>query len=138
VLVLAGLPETVSEEVHGAALPRRAGAQDPGDRCLQAGVRVADDQLAANQAAGDQIAQELRPERLGLGLADVQADDFAAAGLVDAVGDDHALPPDAAAVADLLDLRVDEQVWVAALQRPRAERLDLLVQAAADPADLAP
>ena len=32
------------------------------------------------------------------------------------------------AVADLLDLGVDEQIRVAALQRPLAERLDLLVE----------
>ena len=34
----------------------------------------------------------------------------------------------APAVADLLDLGVEEQIRVAALQRPLAERLDLLVQ----------
>jgi hypothetical protein len=50
---------------------------------------------------------------------------------VHAVGDDHALAPNASAVSDLLDLRVDEQVGVAALQRPGPERLDLLVQAGA-------
>ena len=43
----------------------------------------------------------------------------------------------AAAVADLLDLGVDEQIRVAALQRPLAERLDLLVEQPGDPADLA-
>jgi hypothetical protein len=55
---------------------------------------------------------------------------------VDAVGDDHALALHAAAVSDLLDLGVQEQIEVAALQRPRAERLDLLIQPRADPADL--
>ena len=54
-------------------------------------MRVGDDQLHADQAALDQAAQELAPERLGLGLADVEADDLAAAGLVHAVGDHHAL-----------------------------------------------
>ena len=43
---------------------------------------------------------------------------------------------DAAAVADLLDLRVDEQIGVAALQRPLAKRLHLLVEQPGDPADL--
>jgi hypothetical protein len=37
------------------------------------------------------------------------------------MGDHEALARDAAAVADLLDLRVDEQVRVAALQRPLAK-----------------
>lgn len=39
--------------------------------------------------------------------------------------------------ADRLDLRVDEHVRVAALQRTLAERLDLLIQQPGDPADLA-
>jgi hypothetical protein len=73
----------------------------------------------------------------GLGLADVQADDLAAPGLVDAVGDDHALAHHAAAGADLLDLGVDEQIRVAALQRPLPEGLDLLVEQAGDAAHLA-
>src|SRR4051812_13765499 len=55
---------------------------------------------------------------------------------MDGVRDDDALARDAAAVSDLLDLRVDEQIRVAALQRPLAERLHLLVQQARDPADL--
>ena len=36
-------------------------------------------------------AQELGPERLGLGLADVEAEDLAPAGLVHAVGDHQRL-----------------------------------------------
>ena len=104
---------------------------------LQARVRVADRQLHADQASGDERAQELRPERLGLGLADVEADDLAATGLVDGVRDDDAFACDAAAVADLLDLRVDEHVRVAALQPTLAERGDLFVEQAGDPADLA-
>jgi hypothetical protein len=35
--------------------------------------------------------QQLRPERLGLGLAGVQAKDLAPSGLVNSVGDDDAL-----------------------------------------------
>src|SRR3954451_13554482 len=53
------------------------------------------------------------------------------------MGDHDALALNAAAVADLLDLGVDEQIRVAALQRPLAERLDLLIEQAGDPADLA-
>ena len=47
---------------------------------------VGDHQLHARKAAADQAAQELPPERLGLGRAHVQADHLALAGLVDAVG----------------------------------------------------
>jgi hypothetical protein len=64
---------------------------------------------ASSGKMGDQRAQEVGPERLGLGLADVDADDLAAAGLVDGVGDHDALSDDAAAVSDLLDLAVDNR-----------------------------
>ena len=53
------------------------------------------------------------------------------------VGDHQRLVDHAAAVADLLDLGVEEQVRVAALQRPRPERVDVLIQRLADAADLA-
>src|SRR4051794_462269 len=79
VLVFAGMPEAVTQEMHGAALPRAA--QDLGDRGLQAGVRVADGELDAEQAALDQAPEKARPERLGLGLADIDGQDLAPAGL---------------------------------------------------------
>jgi hypothetical protein len=43
------------------------------------------------------------------------------------MGDDERLVDHAAAVSDLLDLRVEKQIRIAALQRPRPERLDVLV-----------
>ena len=52
VLVAARMAEAVSEEVHGAALPRRA--EHLGDRVLQPLVGVGDDQLHADQATRDQ------------------------------------------------------------------------------------
>jgi len=52
------------------------------------------------------------------------------------MGDDHALALHPAAVSDLLDLGVKEQIEIAPLQRPGPERLDLLIQPRADPADL--
>src|SRR3954471_3037217 len=125
----------VPEEVHGAALPRRP--EHGGERGLQSRVRIADGQLDADQAARDQAPEELAPERLGLRRADVEADDLAAAGLVDGVRDHDTLALHAAAVADLLDLGVDEQIRIGALQRPLAERRDLLIEQAGDPADLA-
>ena len=130
VLVAAGVAEAVAQEVHGAALP--GAAEDLGDRGLQAGVRVADGELDADQAALDEAAEEVGPERLGLGLADIDREDLAPAGLMDAVGDHQRLVDHAAAVADLLDLGVQEQVRVGALQRPRPERLDVLVERLAD------
>jgi hypothetical protein len=56
---------------------------------------------------------------------------------VHAIGEHQRFTHDAAAVSDLLDLRVQPQVGVAALERPVAERVDLLVEARADPRDLA-
>ena len=114
----------------------QAAAEDLRDRGLQPGVRVADGELHADQAAGDEAAEELGPERFGLGLADVDREDLPPPALMDAVRDDERLGDDAAAVADLLHLGVQEQVGVAALQRPRPERLDVLIQRLADAADV--
>ena len=83
-LGLADMAEHVAEEMDGAPLPRAA--KHLGDRLLEALVGVGDAQPDARQPAGAQAAQELAPERLGLGLTDVDADDLPAAGLVNAVG----------------------------------------------------
>jgi hypothetical protein len=99
-------------------------------------VGVADRKLHADQSARDKTAEQVAPERLGLGFADVQADDLAPAGLVHGMRDDNRLARHPAAVADLLDLGVDEQILIAALQRPLAKRLHLLVQQPRDPAHL--
>ena len=67
----------IADEVHGAALPRAA--EHPGDRVLEALVGVGDAQAHAVQAAAAQRSEELAPERLGLDLADVEADHLAPA-----------------------------------------------------------
>ena len=128
---LGDVAEHVAEEVDGAALPRRA--EDLRDRVLEALVRVGDAQPDAGQAAGAQRAQELAPEALGLALADLEAEHLAPARLVDAVGDGQTLLPDAAGLAHALDLAVEPQVRVGALQGALAEDGDLRVQAAAQP-----
>jgi hypothetical protein len=110
--------------------------QDLADRLAQPVVGVGDAQPDPGQPAGAQAAQELAPERAGLGLADVQADDLAAAGLVHAIGDHQRLLAHPAGLADAFDLGVHPQVRIPALQRPFPERSDLLVQAAAQPGDL--
>src|SRR6266536_5274629 len=106
--------------MDAAALP--GAAEHLADRLLQAGVGVGDDQLDAAEAALDERAQEAAPEGLRLCLADVEGDHLPVAGLVDAVGEHEALAQDAAAVPYLLDLGVQPQVRVAALERPVAER----------------
>jgi hypothetical protein len=52
---------------------------------------VRDGQLDADQAALDESSQEFGPERLGLGLTDIDREDLAAPGLVDTMGDDQRL-----------------------------------------------
>ena len=84
----------------------------------------------------DETAEEVGPERFGLGLADIDRQDLPPAALVDTMRDDQRFGDDAAAIADLLHLRVEEQMRVAALQRPRPECLDVLVELLADAADV--
>jgi hypothetical protein len=134
-LVLARVAEAVPEEVHGAALP--GAPEDLGDRRLQAGMGVGDGELNADQAALDQSSEKGGPERLGLGLADIDREDLAPPRLVNTVRDDERLIDYPPASADLVDLGVQKQVRVAALQRPGAEGVDVLIERPADPADLA-
>src|SRR4030095_8270742 len=98
-----------------------------GDRLLEALVGVRDAQPDACQPAGAQAAQELAPERLGLGLTDLDDDDPPAAGLVHAVSDYQRLVAHPAGLADPLDLRVQPQVRVGTLQGPLTEKPDPLV-----------
>ena len=102
---------------------------------VQAGVGVGDDQLDPVQPAGAQRPQEAPPEALGLGLADVETDDLPAAGRMDAVGDHQRLVADPTRLPDPLHLGVQPQVRIGAGQGPLPEDGDLLVQAAAEPAD---
>jgi len=55
---------------------------------------------------------------------------------MDPMGDDQRLGDHAAAVADLLDLGVEEQIPVPPPERAVSERLDMLIQRRADPAYL--
>jgi len=126
VLVFAGVAQAVTEEVHRAALPRRP--EHLRQRRLQARVGIRDRQLDANQPTGHQAAQELAPERLGLGLAHVQPEDLPPPGLVHTMGDHHAPVHHPPAVPDLLHLGIDEQIRIAALQRPLSKRLHLLIE----------
>jgi hypothetical protein len=91
VVVLVDVAAQVAQEVDGAALP---GRPDLGEGRREARVRVGEGELNADQAP-----EEGAPERLGLGLADIEADDLAPAGLGDGVRDDDALANDPAAPA---------------------------------------
>ena len=61
-----GMGKGIALEVNPAPLP--GGAKNLRDGSLDALVRIADDQLYAPQAAPRQLAQELRPDWLGLGV----------------------------------------------------------------------
>ena len=117
------MPERLAQEVDRAALP--GSAEHLSDRLLQALVRVGDDEAHAGEAALDERTEEVAPERLRLALAAVEPDHLAPTGLVDAVRDHQHLR--LTAITDLLHLRVQPQVRVAALERPIAGGLDLLV-----------
>ena len=78
---------------------------------------VGDDEPHAPQAAARELAQELRPDRLGLGCADLHAKHLAAAVAVDADRDDHRDRDDAPAATDLQIGRVDPQVGPVAFDR---------------------
>ena len=66
--------EDIPHEVHAAALP--GGVEDLRDRSLDPLMGVGDHQLNPAQAAPGQLAQESRPEGLGLGRTDIHAKDF--------------------------------------------------------------
>jgi hypothetical protein len=67
--------ECTVQPCHGDPKTLAIAAFGPGCASLSASCN-------ADQAARNEAAQKLRPERLGLGLSDVEADDLAAAGLV--------------------------------------------------------
>ena len=69
------------------------------DRRLQSLVGVGDRELHAND-----VVHERGQERLGVRVADVEADHLAAPGLVHGVRDHKALAYNLRAVADLVDL----------------------------------
>lgn len=70
-------------------------------------------------------------------LADVQAEQLAPPALVHAVGDHQRLLAHAARLTHSLDLGVQPQVAVAALQRALPEGPQLLVERGAEPRDVA-
>jgi len=89
------------------------------------------------QSAGPQTAQELRPERLRLAVADHQPEDFSVAAGRDARGDDHRLRDDPVVHPRFAVGRVQEDVGEhGVVQRPFLERGQFFVEFAADPRHL--
>lgn len=124
----------VPHEVDAAALP--GGRESLGDGRLQALMCIGDDKFDAAHAAPGELAQELRPDRLCLGCADLHAQHLASAVGVDADGDDDGNGDDAAAAADPQVGGVYPQIRPAAFDRPFEEGLHLAVDLLAQPQHL--
>ena len=85
-----GHGQEVAHGVHAASLP--AGSlEHPTDRGFQAGVRVGDHEAHAVRVPFDESAQELGPERLVLGVPDIDAEDLSVAVSPQARRDHHGL-----------------------------------------------
>jgi hypothetical protein len=87
------LGQDVAQEVHAAALPGRA-EQHGGDRGLQSGVGVGDDQLNSGEPARLQRSEEGGPERAVLGVADGEPEHLPPSVRADSGGDDDSLGDD--------------------------------------------
>src|SRR5690606_444386 len=108
---------------------------DGGD---QAEVLVGDDEADPVQTAFAQVTQEGGPEGLVLAVADHEAEDFAAAVLGDAGGDDDGAGGDLVVDAGLEVGGVEVDVGEAGVvQGSVAEGGEAFVEVAADPGDLA-
>jgi hypothetical protein len=100
-------------------------------------MRVGDHQLDAAQAPARELAQECEPEGLGLRGTDLEAEHLAPAVGVDGDRHDHGNRDDAALLAHLHVGDVEPEIWPVALQRSSQEGLHVVVDLAAQPADLA-
>ena len=88
---------------------------------------IGDHELDAAQPPAGQLAQELRPDRLGLGGADLHAQHLAPSVAVDADGDDDGDRHDAPATTDFQIGRVDPQIGLVAFDRPLQEGFHLAI-----------
>lgn len=98
---------------------------------------IGDDELDASETPSRQFAQKIRPDRLGLGRANLHAQDLAPSVGVDADGDDDGNRDDAATATNLQIGGVDPQIRPVAFNGAAEERLHLVVDLLAQPRDLA-
>ena len=99
-------------------------------------MRVADHQHHSVQSTRHQRPQKAQPAISALGLHDVDADYFARAALVDAVGDNHRLFADPPILAHAHVQGVKHQIRIGRFQPAFAEGLNLNIQLGAQDADL--
>jgi hypothetical protein len=128
-------PARWARSAPGSAASRAE--QHRGDRGLQSGVGVGDDQLGAGQPAGLERAQERGPERPVLGVADGEAEHLPMPVGGHAGGDHHRLGDHPAVDPRLAVGGIQEQVGKRGLgQAAVAEGGGLGVEVGADPGDL--
>ena len=130
-----GVSQGVAHPVNAAPLMGRI--EDTARGRPQALVVVGDHQLHAAQAPIGEAAQELGPERLGLGGAGGDAQNLALAVVVHGDGDYHRSADDPPALAHLHIGRVEPEVGPCALKRSGQEGVHPLVDLGAEAADLA-
>src|SRR5512144_551347 len=123
---LAGMGQCIAHEMNPASLP--SGVQYFGDGGLQAFMGVGDHQLDPAQAAAGELAQEARPEGLGLRRADIYPQNLAPAVRVNADRNDDGDGGRPAVLTTSLQVGgVDPQIGPVAFKRPVEEGLDLAV-----------
>lgn len=121
----AGVSQCVSHEVDAATLLGRV--HHLADGGLDSLVRVRRDELDAAQSTAGELAQERRPEGLGLGGADIHAQHLAASVVVDSDGENDSDGDDAAVLAHFHIGRVDPDVGPFTLDGAVEECLDPFV-----------
>ena len=125
--------EQVAHRVDTAALPCGT-LEAAADRFDQPGVRVGDDETHTGQAAVGQRCEELAPERLVLGVADIEAEDLTMPVSTQSGGDHDRFRHDLAVFADMdvgrVEPHVDERLVI---QPTGAQHVDVGVDLGADP-----
>lgn len=99
-------------------------------------MSIGDSKLDTAQSPSGQLAQELRPERLGLGCTDLHAEHFASTVGVDAHRDDDRDRDDASAPPDLQIGGINPEIRPFSLNGPVKKGLHLVVDLFAEPAHL--
>lgn len=128
-----GVSEEVSHGVNAASLPYSA-LEDPPDRSLEVGVCVGDHQADPVKVAVLQRPKKLGPERLVLGVPNINTEHFAVPVSTEPGGDHHSFGDDLAAFSDVDAGRVQPEVYKRLMaQIPVAEHRHASVDVLADP-----
>lgn len=105
---LSGMGQGIAHEVDPAALPART--KNLGNGGLDAFMGIADSKFDTAQPPSGQLAEELRPDRLGLGCANLHSEHLVSAVGVDTDGNVDRDRDNASAASDLQIVSVDPQI----------------------------